>query len=196
MPISHKNCYEVTYFLHIGITKTGKPRYFMSKIAEGNLAESIPDGYEIFERPGGLVVIRKIPKTPILPHELKYVQDIIATIGNKVENEWAALYQRLGASVPVFGLERMPLREYWQSRYEAEIRGKEIIVYEVRGGRVTPMLKFRLINENTRKYCASYWYIGRTDGWRSLHSRGELRDLADEHCPSLGRDDFYDREGW
>ena len=166
----------------------------MSKIAEGNLAESIPDGYEIFERPGGLVVIRKSPKTPILPHELKYVQDKIAPISKQVENEWAAFRQRMGMSVPVFDSERMPLRDCWQSRYEAEIRGKEIIVYEVRRGRVTPMLKFKLSNENTREYYASYWYIGRSDGWRSLHSRGQLRDLADEHCPSLGSDDFYEYE--
>ena len=75
MPMIYKNCYDEQYFLHEGKTKTGKPRYYFSKKAEGNLADTIPDRYEIYERPGGMVYLRKEQKTPIWQEELEYVQN-------------------------------------------------------------------------------------------------------------------------
>jgi hypothetical protein len=50
---------------------------------EGNLVEAVPEGYEIYERPGGRVSVRKIQKTPILPHELQYVQDQLAPLTDR-----------------------------------------------------------------------------------------------------------------
>lgn len=64
-------------------TKTGKPKYFFSKKKNGDdLPGTIPDGYEIYERPGGMVYLRKFQKTPILKEELEYVQKKIAGMVN------------------------------------------------------------------------------------------------------------------
>jgi hypothetical protein len=60
MSIQYINRKEQIYYLHQGITKTGKPKYFFSMKAEGNVLEAIPDGYEIYENPNAQVFLRKI----------------------------------------------------------------------------------------------------------------------------------------
>ncbi len=53
MAISHTNRKGEIYYLHEGKTSTGKPRYFFSKKTDGDLLETIPEGYEIHEKPSG-----------------------------------------------------------------------------------------------------------------------------------------------
>ena len=54
MPITYMNAKEQTYFLHRDSTKMGKPKYYFSMKREGHLAESIPEGFEIYENPNVL----------------------------------------------------------------------------------------------------------------------------------------------
>ena len=51
VPITHTNAKSKTYYLHQGTTKTGKPKYYFSMESNGELAESIPVGFEIYENP-------------------------------------------------------------------------------------------------------------------------------------------------
>ena len=195
MPISHTNCYGKTYYLHEGKTKIGNPKYFVSTKSEGNFAKAIPDGYEIYEQPGGMVYFRKIQKTPILPHELKYVQDKIAPLRNKDdEKEYEQMKAFLIANSTDFlsSNGQSYLEQNYRMRYEAEIRGMEIIIYRVRG-HAMPILKFELIDEETREYLAYRWcFRGRIDGWIHIGFSGQLKCLVDKYCPSLGTDDFYE----
>jgi hypothetical protein len=189
MPISYTNCRDQIYFLHKGKTKTGKPRYWLSQKAEGDTLESIPKGYEIYERPGGLVFVRKIPKTPILPHELQCVQEQLAILDNQLvdplEAEWSMYVCTLTVRAQRY-LERK------RTRYESEIRGKEIIIYEVRHENAMPMMKFALHDEETREYLAYRWCFRGSEGWKSIGSRGQLQDLAGKYCPALDTDEFYE----
>ena len=70
MPVTYKNRRNKTYYLHLGKTKTGKPRYYFSKKRDGELLDEIPEGYEIYEHPAiGLVFLRK--KLPQLITDLE-----------------------------------------------------------------------------------------------------------------------------
>jgi hypothetical protein len=190
MPVSHTNCRDQIYFLHKGKTKTGKPRYWVSQKAEGNLLESIPEGYEIYERPGGMVFVRKIPKTPILPHELQCVQDQLTPLNDQLT---ASLESECGAYVRTLTAEAQRYLERMRSRFESEIRNKEIIIYEVSRGNGMPIMKFELFDEESREYLAYRWcFKGRIDDWMSIGSCGQLRDLAIKYCPTLGTDKFYE----
>ena len=51
MPVTHVNRKRDTYYLHAGKTKAGKPRYWFSKSTEGDLVETLPEGYEVYENP-------------------------------------------------------------------------------------------------------------------------------------------------
>jgi hypothetical protein len=56
-PLSIQNAKGKTYYLYQGTTKTGKPRYYFSMESNGALAESIPEGFEIYENPNAQVRI-------------------------------------------------------------------------------------------------------------------------------------------
>ena len=60
--------------LHQGKTKTGAPQYFFSMKAEGDLAEAIPEGYEIYENPNAQVFLRKIQPKLIWDSERAIVE--------------------------------------------------------------------------------------------------------------------------
>jgi hypothetical protein len=51
MPVTHVNRKRDTYYLHVGKTKTDKPKYWFAKSTEGELVESIPEGYEVYDNP-------------------------------------------------------------------------------------------------------------------------------------------------
>ena len=42
MPVTHVTRYRDTYYLHVGRTKTGKPRYWFSTKADGDLVDRSP----------------------------------------------------------------------------------------------------------------------------------------------------------
>ena len=44
----------------VGNVKTGKPRYWFSTKAEGDLVDAMPEGHEIYENPDAQVFLRKI----------------------------------------------------------------------------------------------------------------------------------------
>jgi hypothetical protein len=73
--ITYTNAKEQTYFLHQGRTKTGKPTYYFSLKREGHLADSIPDGFEIYENPNAQVFLRRIPPQLITDEERQIVVD-------------------------------------------------------------------------------------------------------------------------
>src|SRR3954447_1851577 len=75
MPVTHVNRRRATYYLHAGTTKTGKPRYWFSTKPEGDLADSIPEGYEVYENPGCQVFLRKIVPPLGTPDEVAVLEE-------------------------------------------------------------------------------------------------------------------------
>jgi hypothetical protein len=75
MPVTHVNRKRDTYYLHAGKTKTGKPRYWFAKSTEGELLESMPEGYEIYENPDAQVFLRKIVPQLVIPDEVAVVEE-------------------------------------------------------------------------------------------------------------------------
>jgi hypothetical protein len=74
MPVTHVNRKRDTYYLHTGKTKTGKPRYWFSTKSEGDLVESIPQGYEVYENPDAQVFVRKLVPQLVTSAEIAVVE--------------------------------------------------------------------------------------------------------------------------
>jgi hypothetical protein len=70
-----------TYYLHGKTTAAGRPSYFFSMDAAGQLAPSIPNGYEIYENVGGQVLLRKKTAQTIRPEELSLVEGALLKHG-------------------------------------------------------------------------------------------------------------------
>src|SRR6266566_2206739 len=79
VPITYTNAKGKTYYLHQGTTKTGKPKYYFSMESNGELAEFIPAGFEIYENPNAQVFLRKIPPKLITDGERQVVEDGMRT---------------------------------------------------------------------------------------------------------------------
>ena len=75
MPITHTNAKGKTYYLHQGTTKTGKPKYYFSIESNGELAESIPAGFEIYENSNTQLFLRCILPKIITDEERQVVKD-------------------------------------------------------------------------------------------------------------------------
>jgi hypothetical protein len=62
---SHTNRKGDEYFIHQGVSKTGKTRYFTSRNPDEALSR-VPDGYEITESINAVVSVQK-PKPALIP---------------------------------------------------------------------------------------------------------------------------------
>ena len=64
------------YYLQVGKTRTGKPRYWFGRKLTGEPVESVPAGFEIYEHPqAGLVFLRKTKPSEISPLEREMLSD-------------------------------------------------------------------------------------------------------------------------
>ena len=70
MALEYVNRQGDRYYFFQGKTKTGKPTYYASRKNRGIPLDQLPEGYEIYEHPErGLVTVRKIPTSRVLPAE-------------------------------------------------------------------------------------------------------------------------------
>ena len=66
MAIEYVNRKGDRYYLQVGQTKTGKPRYYFGKQLRATPLDELPAGYEIYECPdAGQVFLRKAQTTEI-----------------------------------------------------------------------------------------------------------------------------------
>ena len=68
MPVTYINRKGFTYFLNMGATKTGKPRYYFARQQKGEPVEEIPQGYQIDESLNGIVSLAK-SRPQLIPSE-------------------------------------------------------------------------------------------------------------------------------
>ncbi|HLF03565.1 MAG TPA: hypothetical protein VI547_16385, partial [Anaerolineales bacterium] len=74
MPITYANRKGRTYYLCQGVTKTGKPRYYFTAKADGNLVDKIPEGCTIHESVNGIVSLVKKRPMLLLEKEIHAVE--------------------------------------------------------------------------------------------------------------------------
>ncbi len=166
MPVTYVNRYRDTYYLHAGKTKTGKPRYWFSTIAEGDLVDAIPEGYEVYENPDAQVFLRKIVPQLVTPAEVTVVEE---------------------------GLKRFAPKQNCLVDVQGK---QIVVYHSKRGNMYQKMLRFTLDDKKDRTFRVQRWcFKGSIDDWIDLWVSGgigKLPDLVREFCPHLGRDSFYD----
>src|SRR2546430_3862495 len=84
MKVQHITRTGKVYYLHIRDTKSGRTNYFFSTKAKGNLADSLPAGYEVYENVRGQVFLRRPPPKIITDQEIALVRQAL----NDHADEW------------------------------------------------------------------------------------------------------------
>lgn len=193
MPITYTNRKDVTYYLHRGQTKTGKPRYFFSRKVHGDLVDNIPEGFEIRESPNGIVSLAREKPRRIQDSEVQLVQAALNRHSSKgsdfrldVKPDSITVYERVGPTVDVlvdiftkYGLPVKP-RGVDQARKMLD-----------RDARYEPVLRFELEDEKTRIFSAERMTYTGQGGWLYLDS-DYLKPLASRLIPLLDTDDFFE----
>ncbi|MEX2140041.1 MAG: hypothetical protein WD894_12320 [Pirellulales bacterium] len=191
MPIEYENRRGDRYYVLEGRTKTGKPKYYCSKKAQGVRVERMPDGFEIYENPrDAVVVIRRVRTSPILPIEKEMLEKWL----REYAAEAPSIVEINGAALVVYSADIDPDRmTAMMGLVEANRRSKEAKTYILRQSTYSPMFRFELIDEEERLYAVQRWcFSSAIDDWYFLGGGAPLEVLAREYLPHLGKESFFE----
>lgn len=189
MSINYVNRKQQLYYLHQGKTKTGKPKYFFSMKSEGNILETIPDGYEIYENPNAQVFLRKIEPSMITNEEKLIVEEGITKKSQvkdcllDIKKERITIYtpdQNIGLLSELINFTSVDKLK------EAQAVLRRSLSY-------SPMLRFILIDEDQRIFITQrYCFLGRIDDWINIGESNNLQALVQKYVKHLGQESFFE----
>lgn len=183
MSVTFINRYRSTYYLHVGTTRTGKPKYWFSMKSEGDLADSIPEGYEVYENPDAQVFLRKKLPQVITPEEVAVVRDGLGRLAPDQD----CMVDLRKEQIIVYHSERISFPSKWRllNSDSSSIPSRYLKI-----------LRFTLINREARTFKAERWcFRGSIDDWIDLRMGGgvgKLSDLVERYCRHVGRDSFFE----
>jgi hypothetical protein len=191
VPITYTNAKEQTYFLHRACTKLGKPKYYFSLKRDGPLADSIPEGFEIYENPNAQVFLRRIPPKLITDEERQIVADGMRTYTSvqdyKIEVKGKAIViypadQDRDALARIF-------RDYGSSP-EERARIMKVLRQNLH---YSPMLQFLLVDEQRRLFSAQrFCFRGAIEDWIGIGSLDTLTTLVRRYVKHLGKESYFE----
>jgi hypothetical protein len=189
MPVQHINRKGQTYYLHQGVTKTGNPKYFFSTKYEGILAETIPDGFEIYENPNARVFLRRIRPKIITDNEIKAVKHGMQRFS---ELEYYQIDVRKNviivftADQDVEVLSEILAETPAPKDIGAKNRLAQLVTY-------SPTLQFVLVDKEKRIFLTQrYCFFGSIDDWIQIGEPDTLPNLVKRYVRHLGQDSYYE----
>jgi hypothetical protein len=179
------------YYLFQGVTKTGKPKYYVSLKAESNAGvriNSLPSDFELFESPiDSRVSIRKRIPSDIYENELQFVQErtnaMVQNVLTRVVCEGRTIVIYESASPDEF------------KSMAAAFGGMTSRFVEVMqsSSPMSPAFRFKLIRKKERVFEAQrFCFRGGIEDWISLHHEGTLDELCQYYLKHLGKESFYE----
>lgn len=193
MPFTYVNHWGVTYYLNEAASRSGKPTYSFSKKPGAKLAESLPEGYEVYERPqSGQPFLRKIQKTLMTPDELSLVRALCLEHHRAIQIRVLAEPQAI-----VVCFAEPPSADLIEgiSRFMTITPAKLDNLYSTMSGPLEPAFRFGLVNAQQRTFEPARWYCrGATEGWLPVGQAGPLGPLVRRLAPHLGQDSYFTLE--
>jgi len=189
MVLTHTNRKGDTYYLHQGLTKRGNPKYSFSRKKDGKLLETIPNGYEIYENPNGLVYLRKARPKIFSDEEITSVERGIREYTDlefykiDVEGNMIIILLPLQDADSLKGL-----LCGCSSKTPEEITNilHKIITF-------VPEMQLILTDKEKRLFSLKrYCYRGPRGHWMTLTSSSNLKSLVKKYFKHLKKESFFD----
>jgi hypothetical protein len=184
--VSHVNRTGNRYYLNVGTTKTGKPRYWFSTKTDGTLVESIPDGYEIYESPECQVFLRKTKPQLVRPEEVDIVRSGLA----RYAPDQNCIIDVRDEHIVVYHSQRLNLDPLLRE-FAFQFRALPVI-----HSRPDKVMRFTLEDRVKRGFRVQRWcYRGSVDDWIDLMMTGrqtDLSELVNKFCPHIGQESFFE----
>ncbi len=179
MPIQHVNRKGDTYYLHQGKTKTGRTNWFFSMRAGDDLTESIPEGYEIYEKPNGQIFLRKIASKLVTPEEIATVEKAVRVQHCIVEAEKDAIVVYLPDQDAESVMRDLRQLLPFGRNFPASFKIEQYLHY-------SPVMRFVLREKQQRLFSVYRWcFRGSVDDWILLAAADELPKQVERFVPHL-----------
>ena len=192
MAIEYVNRQQKTYYLHVGTTKTGKPKYFFSTKAEGTLVEALPEGYEIYENPNAQVFLRKIQPQVITPEEVAIVHSGVKKFA-KLDH---FIVDVKGKHIVVYLCDQDVVDLVALTAF-SPLGNSGLAGRMTQSLSYSPMMQFVLADKKTREFEVERWcFRGSVDDWLGLDSSTDLEALVKKYGRHLGKESFYELTPW
>lgn len=192
MAVTHKNRKGATYYLLEGKTPKGKPKYYFSRKSEGCLVESLPEGYEIYEKPDSAqVYLRKPVQTHILPQE----RELVLRESREAAGTNAILVDVEGDSIVVYFAEgNDAVADLVFGSFGMPSSGiAKLLEWRVTHGHYMKMLRFTLVDADRRLFSVDRWcFRGSIDNWFFLGGAGTLANGVRRFARHLGQESFFE----
>jgi len=188
--ITHTNAKGKLYYLHQGTTKTGKPKYYFSMESEGHLAESIPEGFEIYENPNAQVFLRRIPPKLITDEERRVVEEGMRTYADVKDSK----IDVKGKAIVIYTADQDigTLAELFKDLSPTPSANRQLMSLLRKEIQYSPMLQFLLEDEKRRLFTAQrYCFRGSVDDWIDI-GYGPLTTLVKQYVKHLGQESYFE----
>ena len=189
MAITYVNRRGKTFYLHQGITKKGNPKYYFAQKSEGQLVDSIPQGFEIYENPNAQVFLRRVRPKLITDEEVEIVR-------KGVDKYSEAKYYQVDVRknvISVFLVDQdvEMISESLMSLSNTKKLTAQEVANEI--GSYSPWLNFVLVDKSQRLFVAErYCFWGSIDDWIQISEPAKLTDLVKKYVRHLGRDSYFE----
>ena len=186
MPIVHRSRTGKTYYLHTGPKRGGGVQHFVSTKSHGTLAESMPDGFEIYESVNGRVYLRRAQPKLVRDEELDALRRRLATprAGHRYQVEACGITITIHESDNDFG---------FLGEFAPHLAPQERDRIAEQFYRYQPVLRFILVDPERRRFAPErYCFRGSVDDWISIGPPKTLEELVTRYFKHLGHDSFYE----
>ena len=188
MVLTYKNRKGDIYYLHKGRTKSGTSKYFFSTKKDGKLLESIPEGYEIYENPNGLVFLRKERPKVFSDEEIAIVENAIK---DYTDLEFYKIDVRGNAIIIYLPLQDVNAIKEVISRFSLNTPA-EINHTLQRIIKFAPEMQLILEDKEKRVFCLKRYCYRGLGSWITLETSSDLKGLTKKYFRHLAKESFFD----
>jgi hypothetical protein len=186
VPVIHTNRRGKAYYLHTGPKRGGGIQHYFSTKPAGQLAESIPDGFEVYEAVNGEFYLRRRQPALIQEKELESIRSRLtkprAGCRYQVEVRGDAIIVHESSTDLGFLGELNPL-----------IPRQKLDRLSAQFAHYIPVLRFVLVDTDRRLFAPErYCFRGSVEDWISIGPPEAVAKLAGKYLKHLGQDSFYE----
>jgi len=188
MLVTHTNRKGDKYHLHQELTKKGSPKYFFSREKAGHVLEKIPEGYEIYENPNGLVFLRKEQPRLFSDEEMKIVENAMENYADLEFYKIDAKGNAITILLPLQDVEAIKkVVSQCSLKTPAEINHtlQSII-------RFSPEMQLILTDKEKRLFSLKRYCYRGVGSWITLETSSDLKGLAKKYFKHLAKESFFD----
>lgn len=188
--LAYTNRKGVTYYLHEGRTKSGKPRYFFARsVRDGSLAE-LPAGYEVAESVNAVVSVRRRREgeAAIPDDDLALVRAELKRHGHLRHH--VVLVERDAIVIHQPDIDPVDLRDIDPSFGLLAGRAEAFLADRIRRARFSPVLRF--VRDGS-SYTAHRMTYRRHGGWSYPLASGPLDRIVRALVGKVGTDEFFEQ---